>query len=245
MIDEILATAFSSRLDDDAKSIEASEAGYSETDPGFSHSSFVRLSTCETGSLETAPTATQSCQCSHSGIVSDSLSFSRWFGAISANLRRVPKKPRCGRGEGAARGRRSSREPRSVVRSSLTRQLPWKPCCEGGCHVLSPDPRSRRALRESGSASSQPGRSRITSRSRPRVAVSLYPTMSHNIPLQKPWSVAGVPHGAVHGFTDAQRSRSASMGYWRTEPRMLPNSVSYGLRMCAGTLRSDASVKAT
>ncbi len=36
--------------------------------PGFSHSSFVRLSTCETGSLETAPTASQSPGCSHSGI---------------------------------------------------------------------------------------------------------------------------------------------------------------------------------
>ncbi len=60
LIFKILSTAFSSRLDDDAESIEASEAAYSGTDPGFFHSSFIRLSTCKTGSHETAPTATQS-----------------------------------------------------------------------------------------------------------------------------------------------------------------------------------------
>ena len=57
---EILFNGISSRLDAAAESIEDSEAGYSGTDPGLSCSSFVRLSTCETGSLETAPTATPS-----------------------------------------------------------------------------------------------------------------------------------------------------------------------------------------
>ena len=45
------------------------EAGYRGHEWGsIQHSPYVRLPTCETGSLETAPSATQSRRCSHSGI---------------------------------------------------------------------------------------------------------------------------------------------------------------------------------
>ena len=45
------------------------EAGYRGHEWGsIKHSPYVRLPTCETGSLETAPSATQSPRCSHSGI---------------------------------------------------------------------------------------------------------------------------------------------------------------------------------
>ena len=111
---EILFNGISSRLDDDAESIEASEAGYSGTDPVLSYSSFIRLSTCETGSLETAPTATQSCRCSHFWIARglppisslDSSDFSgygrgagelsRAWGKVAAGVRVIVSRARFG-----------------------------------------------------------------------------------------------------------------------------------------------------
>ena len=46
----------------------------------------------ETGSLETAPSATQSCWCSHSGIARGSLPFSLVFVMISAGAGGVPRR---------------------------------------------------------------------------------------------------------------------------------------------------------
>ena len=46
----------------------------------------------ETGSLETAPTATQSCRCSHSGSLEVGPRFPRWIQAIAAVTGAVPER---------------------------------------------------------------------------------------------------------------------------------------------------------
>ena len=90
----------------------------------------------ETGSLGTAPSATQSCRCSHSGIAPG---LTAVFSLYVGRFRRSREKRRRNEGTTEARWqpvcRRSSREPGFVVRGGA---LPGYPPAEGGWWIGPP-----------------------------------------------------------------------------------------------------------